>query len=247
MKKLAALRLLSYSLLLQSSTARAQLEGTLFTEPEEREYLDYLRNEFMRNNAANVFDVQEVEIPDIPDATATQTETGPVEYSFGGAMTGREGIRVWLNGRLLAESELPEGFSVVQSSRNVSLRIVNNGKTYLLLPGQTVDVTTGNVVENFQRPLAPTAEDSGQPSASVNVAADPAEIAAADASQLAVERSADEATSEEPDPSVQNEDFDSAVADLSDAEAAELAAALERRRTQQPEAQVPTNDSDDAP
>jgi hypothetical protein len=149
---------------LLAANARAQLEGTLFTEPEERAYLDYLRGEFLRNNAEGDFDIEEADIPEIPEAVVATAETGPVEYSFGGAMARRDGVRIWLNGNLLAESELPEGFRLIESGSNIALQIAQDGKTFVLLPGQTVDVTAGTVVENFQRP-APTAETATAPAA----------------------------------------------------------------------------------
>lgn len=159
--------------LLLAANARAQLEGTLFTEPEEREYLDFLREEFLRNNAAADFNIEEADIPDIPQAVAAAEEAGPIEYSFGGAMARRDGVRIWLNGNLLAASELPDGFSLLESGNTMSLRIVHEGKTFLLLPGQTVDVTAGTVVENFQRP-APAAEAAAVTAAAPSTAEAPA-------------------------------------------------------------------------
>jgi hypothetical protein len=162
------------SMLLLTVEARAQLVGTLFTKPEEREYLDYLRQEFLRNNAESDFDIEDADIPEIPEAAAEE-QTGPVEYSFGGVMARRDGVRVWINGKLLAESELPEGFSLVETGRSFSLRIVQNGMTFTLLPGQTVDVTAGTVVESFQRPQ-PTAEATSTPAAETAVVAAPEDI-----------------------------------------------------------------------
>lgn len=145
-------------LAMTAAGAQAQLVGTLFTQPEEREYLDYLREEFLRNNAAEGFDIEETAIPEIPVAEATEP-SGPTELSFGGIMTRRDASRsVWLNGRLLEESELPDGISLMNGERTASLLIAYEGDTYVLRPGQTVDLTTGNVLENFQRaPLVPVA------------------------------------------------------------------------------------------
>ena len=70
MKKLATYVRLAFccALALPATDARAQLEGTLFTKPEERAYLDYLRAELLRNNAEDEFNIEEADIPEVPDA-----------------------------------------------------------------------------------------------------------------------------------------------------------------------------------
>jgi hypothetical protein len=184
MKLASAFRIAAYyALALAATQVQAQLEGTLFTQPDEREYLDYLREEFRRTSTEEGFNIEESAIPEIPDSQVV-TPTGPVEFTFGGIMTRRDGSRsVWLNGRVLAESELPTGISVVAGARSASLQIVDKGNTYLLRPGQTVDLTAGTVVENFQRP---------QPEPEAAMAA-PEPVADAAAAEVAVE-AADEAS-----------------------------------------------------
>lgn len=147
-----------------AADAHAQLEGTLFTQPEERALLDYLREEYRRNNPDDNFNIQEVEIPEVPVDTAPAEDDGPAEYSFGAVMRRRDGNSIWLNGNLLTERELPPGFSLVESGRSVSLRVAWNDETVTLLPGQSLDMATGMVSENLAReipvalPAAPTAE-----------------------------------------------------------------------------------------
>jgi hypothetical protein len=249
MKRLATrLPLLFCSfLVLLATEARAQLEGTLFTKPEERAYLDYLRAEFRRNNPEADFNIEEADIPEIPNAVVVEEATGPEEYSFGGVMTRRDGIRIWLNGKLLAESELPEGFSVVESNRSVSLRIVKDGNTYVLLPGQTVDVTGGTVVENFRLPQREPAinsvtiagtndvvEDTAGAEMSQSEDSKPTDIVSVqdtDVDTDVTERESAETEAipeEEPISSERTSDVIDALSQMSPEEMGELAAALQR-------------------
>lgn len=138
-------------LLLLAGPAHAQLAGTLFTQPEERVYLDYLRQEFLLRSDTG-FDIQVVEIPEIPVEAAVAEETGPGGVTFGGIMNRRDGSHsIWLNGRLLAEDELPNGMSLVTGDRSTSLRIVQEGSIFILRPGQTVNLATGTIIEQYQR------------------------------------------------------------------------------------------------
>ncbi|MEY4641596.1 MAG: hypothetical protein RLZZ227_1590 [Pseudomonadota bacterium] len=185
---------LLYCALLPASTflateASAQLAGTLFTEPEEREYLDYLRAEFLRNNKEAGFDIEEV-IPVVPDDQAA-VETGPQEFTFGGLMTRRDGERsVWLNGRLLAESKLPSGIRLMDADPSTSLRIAQDGRIFVLRPGQTVTLATGVIVENYQRiavaepPPAEVEAVLSAESGNAQVAEDAAISAATDESEM---------------------------------------------------------------
>lgn len=226
--------------------ARAQLEGTLFTEPEERVYLDYLREEFLRNSATRDFNIEDAEVPEIPD---TQPETTrPVEYSFSGAMTGREGTRIWLNGRLLARSELPEGFSIIESGASISLRIVQDGKTFVLRPGQTVDLTSGTIVENFERsnagPSAAAPANTSTRPALTDTVVDTTSAATTAAVPVEEASPADDAGTVLFN---EDDDIDGAVAEMSDAEAAALAAALARRSAASATQAAPQAVESDAP
>jgi hypothetical protein len=164
------------AVLTMSAGAHAQLDGTLFTQPEERAYLDYLREEFLRNNAERGFDIEEATVPVIPTAEAA-APTGPTEFSFGGIMARRDGSRsLWLNGALLAESALPAGMSLVGADRGTSLRITHEGKVYVLRPGQTVDLAAGNIMESYQRTpvtAAATQQDATESDAQLDTLENP--------------------------------------------------------------------------
>ncbi len=188
MKTSAIIRLVTCATFaLLAGTARAQLEGGLFTQPDEREYLDYLRQQFLLENAESGFDIEEVEIPEIPTDEVVAEETGPVQISFGGIMTRRDGGRsVWLNDSLLTEQQLPAGITIVTSERSASLRITQDGKIYVLRPGQTVELGTGTVIENFDRPQpevvppapVPPPQSTAQEVDTATVAETPAEAVA---------------------------------------------------------------------
>lgn len=234
----AASRLFAGTLLaaLLAADAQAQLEGTLFTQPNEREYLDYLRQEFLRNNAERGFDIQEVAIPEVPDDVAS-TPTGPTEFSFGGIMTRRDGSRsVWLNGRNLAESELPQGISLVSEGRNVTLRITHEGNVYMLRPGKTVDLTAGSVFENFQRP-SPTV------AVTTTSAAEPELAPSSDQETSAPTAQSDETADDLTSTSSEVDPLAAAVSELDDEEVDALFEAIERRRLERLEAE----EDDEAP
>lgn len=138
--------------IIASTPATAQLTGTLFTSPEQREYLDYLREEFLASSSERGFDIDEAEIPEIPEAVAEAEAAGPVVYTLGGIVSLRDGTqRIWLNGKALSESELPSEARLVSDNGMLVLRFSTANGTYLLRPGQTLELTAGSVVENYKR------------------------------------------------------------------------------------------------
>lgn len=175
--------------------ARAQkMEGTLFTSPEQRAYMDFLRQDFLTRSAEAGFDIQVPEIPDIPaEDGASEAPEGPVEFTLGGIMTGRDGSHlVWLNSNLLQESELPAWARIVSAGTGLALQVDANGRRWLLRPGQTVDITSGTVSEAYQRQPPPeeTAPPEGLAALVEAVVAD-----VTDSSTLATEASPEAAPS----------------------------------------------------
>jgi hypothetical protein len=216
-----------------SSSVYAQLEGTLFTQPEERAYLDYLRDEFLRNNAERGFDIEEATIPVIP-GDEIAAPTGPTEVSFGGIMTRRDGSRsLWLNGALLSESELPGGMSLVGTGRDTSLRLTHEGKVYVLRPGQTVDLVASRVMEAYQR--TPAASTNGASTTGAEAAV-PARVedAATDGDAAASPTEADPVDA-----------VAAAVDTLDDEQIDALLEAIENRRQQQQAASDGAEEDDD--
>jgi hypothetical protein len=151
----------------------AQLEGTLFTSPEQRAYMDFLRAEFLANSRETGFNILVPEIPEVPgEVTAAEGPPAPLEFSFGGIMTSRDGSRsVWLNHQLLQESDLPDWVRIVSAPPGLALQLDTNGSRWLLKPGQTVDITAGSIVEEYQRPApVPAVASAGDNLASMATA-----------------------------------------------------------------------------
>lgn len=134
------------SIAIITAPAQAQEFGTLFTTPEEREYLDYLRDEFVRRSEQTTFNINEDVIPEIPDEVVVEEAAPEVtQYSFGGIMVRRNGSRmVWLNGRQILEDDLPGNISITDGNANTQLRIRANNNNYLLKPGESININTGS-------------------------------------------------------------------------------------------------------
>lgn len=158
--------MLGMSLAIPAIPASGQGIGTLFTSPQERQYLDYLREENLRQSRASTFNIQEDVIPDIPivqDEVVEEARPEVALYQFGGIMVRRNGSRmVWLNGSQVAESELPGNMTLVVSGGDTLLSIRANGNIFRLKPGQTADVTGNRVLEPFQQSASPAATPAVQ-------------------------------------------------------------------------------------
>jgi len=148
--------------MLAGSPVTAQLTGTLFTSPAQREYLDYLRQDFLARSRERGFDISEAEIPDIPGAVAEAAQV-PVLYTLGGIVTLRDGTqRIWLNGTTLSEAELPSEARLIRDNGAPALRFTTATGSYVLRPGQTLELTAGSVMENYQRPTLEDADSSAE-------------------------------------------------------------------------------------
>ncbi len=140
-------------------TAHAQVFGKVFTSPEERDYLDYLRDDFVARSQLATFDIDEDVIPDIPDAVVTE-EAAPeiITYKFGGIMTRINGNKmVWLNGKQIAENNLPPNFFLVNSNMGPLLNINSEGRRFQLKPGQSINMQSGLVTDSYQSSNQPVA------------------------------------------------------------------------------------------
>jgi hypothetical protein len=136
------------------ATDQTQGFGTLFTEPDEREYMDFLRDELIRNQQLATFNIDEDVIPDIPEEIQTE-ETAPeiITYKFGGLMTRINGNRmIWLNNNQIPEQDLPGNMSLVTTASGVVLNIRAEGVNYALKAGQSIDLNNGVIREPFEEP-----------------------------------------------------------------------------------------------
>lgn len=130
-------------------SAVAQQFGTLFTTPEEREYLDYLRDDFLERTAEAGFDIDDDAVPDIPVDEEPIEEV--VEFHLDGIMTQSDGGRtVWLNGSPIFEGDLPSNASILRVDGVTALQLLTAEKGYILKPGQTVNVSTGEFWEAYE-------------------------------------------------------------------------------------------------
>ena len=141
-----ALRTTCLALLLNvvssNTSAQSELEGTLFTSPEQRAYLDYLRQEFLARSQERGFDITAAEIPDIPVDDAASEPAAPQIYTLSGIVSLRDGSRrIWLNGQ--------EGASLVQVDGAPALRFRTDGGSHVVKPGQTLELTKGSVAETY--------------------------------------------------------------------------------------------------
>lgn len=132
----------------QSNSGQSSALGLLFTTPEERAYLDYLREDFLERTASQGFDIQTEEIPDIEAPEPEQN----VVFHLDAVITNRDGSHtLWLNGSPVREQDLPQGVNLVTRSGQDMLQITTNSASYLLKPGQTVNLTSGELWESFER------------------------------------------------------------------------------------------------
>ncbi len=135
--------------LLSALPAYAQY-GHLFTSAAEREYLDFLRAEYLRNNQVDDFNIAET-IPEIPVIEEEVTaNTGPEFYRLGGIITQRDGSRtLWLNNVAVNERDLPQNMRLLTAGNTLALRISLEQGTFDLRPGQTLDVFNARVRDGF--------------------------------------------------------------------------------------------------
>lgn len=154
-----AIMLTAICLLGITTPAMAQLQGTLFTSPEQRVYLDYLRADFLAKSLKQGFDIEESEIPEIP--VDVVEEEVPEIYSYGGVMTRRDGSHtIWLNGKLTHEDQLPAGTSLTTVAGVMALRFNTENGVFTLKPGQTLEISAGSIMEGSPAPVLLPAPES---------------------------------------------------------------------------------------
>ena len=129
----------------------AQQLGRLITTNADRQRLDDMRLEFLARNNQSDFNADGAVLSDIlaPSEDAPQSNY-PDRYQVSGFVNRpqREPI-VWLNGRALSVSELPDNvtLSAVQSN---ALDIAVDDRQYTVRSGETLRVATGEVFNSYQ-------------------------------------------------------------------------------------------------
>jgi hypothetical protein len=132
---------------LGSPLARSQTFDRLFTNPQEREYLDFLRREWVEQNATAGFNIEDTALPQIPQAAA---EPDPI-LNLGGILDRRDGGRtIWLNGSAIAESELPAHMRTTLAGGTRALQVRINGTNLVIKPGQSLNLNSGEMWDSFE-------------------------------------------------------------------------------------------------
>lgn len=125
---------------------------TLFTSPAEREYLDFLRADFLLNNPEEDFNVSQ-EVPAVPliNTDDDGEENAVTRYQLSGIFMQRDGSRTaWINGASYEESNLPANMQILMSGTQAVLRISTDTGRFDLKAGQTLDVVRGEIMENWR-------------------------------------------------------------------------------------------------
>lgn len=137
-----------------SNPAFSQDFGKLFTTPEERGYLDGLRENFLQRSKLEGFNIGEEARPWLEEELPAEN----VDFQMAGVMKRNNGGKaVWLNGKAVNEQDLPRNVKLVEIEGQQVLQIRANAKTYYLKSGQTLDIDTGKVRESFEaKPKAQT-------------------------------------------------------------------------------------------
>lgn len=128
----------------------AQNIDTLFTTPEERAYLNFLREEFLLNSALNDFNIDEV-VPAVPVIDVVEDAPSISSYSLSGIFTRQDGSKsIWLNENNITENSLPANMILVETATDTFLRIQTDAGEFDLRAGQTLDVVNAQVIETWQ-------------------------------------------------------------------------------------------------
>lgn len=128
----------------------AQEIDTLFTTPEERAYLDFLREDFLLNSALNDFNIDEV-VPVVPVIDDVEDAPSISSYSLAGMFTRQDGSKsIWLNENNITENSLPDNMMLIETASDTFLRIQTDAGEFDLRAGQTLDVVNGQVIETWQ-------------------------------------------------------------------------------------------------
>jgi hypothetical protein len=128
--------------------------GRLFFTPEQREQLDLLRSKKVT-------------------PAQTRDDTPPEIVSYGGLIRRSDGsAAVWVNNRLLSERELRETQSITgRIGRDGQLQLgpaAHGQSTLQLKVGQRVELQSGQIRENVDRPSARTPTQPASPGQAAN-------------------------------------------------------------------------------
>jgi hypothetical protein len=130
------------ALLMMAGAARAAELGRMFFTPAQRDTLDNARKQNIR-----------VEIGTDEEQTTTTAAPVPQNVSVNGVIRRSDGKNtIWLNNRAVSERQ-PGGISAAigKSDNRVRLRVPESGRSVDLKVGQTVEIVSGTIEENYLR------------------------------------------------------------------------------------------------
>lgn len=145
MNKLITSVILACFSLCFSVFATAQTGPRLFTTPE-------LRTELERRRYGYVSPEPESAAIELFSELLAADESEEIVYSLEGVLLQDDGQSiVWLNGKAVAESQLPGNIQVARPYSKGQLKIVSASKQeYQLMPGQVLNLSTGTLYESYQ-------------------------------------------------------------------------------------------------
>ncbi len=170
----------------------AQELGRLFLSPAERAALNGLRS-FDEISATSV-PVAEFEESEELSGTEEEPSKRPDEvYSIEGLLQQGNGtFLVWINGEIVASEDLPGFMEIVRLEDGFWLQVADpsSGRTYLLKPGQILNLTQGELLESY---LATVVIESSPEDSEIGAVgdADEAEVTEASDNISAAEESSD--------------------------------------------------------
>jgi hypothetical protein len=137
-------------LLIAESAAAAEPLGRLFFTPAQRSSLDVARSQKTRVTVET-------------ESTDERTAPAPEILTYGGMVRRSDGkTTIWINNRALHEKETVRGTSIVNRPRpdgSIRLQIPQSNRSVDLKVGQSVELLSGAVEENYdRRAIAPKPE-----------------------------------------------------------------------------------------
>lgn len=129
------------------SIAFAQSFGKVFSTPMEREYLDRLREEALRE----LSEQERLALLDAPPTLQEIMEIEPTLIHMGGTVRRADGNHtIWLNGIAVRRSDLPANAQLEFVGNLGVLRVRGSTQEYLVRPGQTLNADTGDIREDYE-------------------------------------------------------------------------------------------------
>jgi hypothetical protein len=150
-------------LLIADPVAAAEPLGRLFFTPAQRSSLDVARSQNTRVTVDT-------------ESTNEQAAPAPEVLTYGGMVRRSDGkTTVWINNRALHEKETVGGTSIINRPRpdgSIRLQIPQSNRSVDLKVGQSVELLSGTIEENYaRRAIAPKPEPKPEASSPATSAA----------------------------------------------------------------------------